>query len=160
MSQNQGRHFTEQLQFMLDLSRPLCQLEKIIQWQEIDQIFHATSEAETGRPLLSSRLVAGLLFIKHVYNYSDETLIEMLPENPYDPYFCGFEYFQTKPRIDPSSLSRWRKRLGESGMEELLKISISVGLDARLIKKKTWKESMSTLQSRKRILHSQPTLSS
>ena len=32
----------------------------------------------------------------------------------------GETYLQTEPPIDPSSLTRWRKRLGEAGVEELL----------------------------------------
>ncbi len=31
-------------------------------------------------------------------------------ENPYWQVFAGETYLQTKPPIDPSSLTRWRKR--------------------------------------------------
>lgn len=41
---------------------------------------------------------------------------------------------QTAPPIDPSSLSRWRKRLGEVGMEELLAQSIEAAKRASVIK--------------------------
>src|SRR3712207_7282343 len=41
-------------------------------------------------------------------------------ENPYWQVFTGETYLQTKPPIYPSSLSRWRKRLGDAGVEELL----------------------------------------
>jgi IS5 family transposase len=39
-------------------------------------------------------------------------------ENPYWQVFTGEIYLQTEPPIDPSSLSRWRKRMGEAGVEE------------------------------------------
>ena len=38
-------------------------------------------------------------------------------ENPYHQYFCGEEYFCHELPIDPSSLSRWRGRIGEQGSE-------------------------------------------
>ena len=41
---------------------------------------------------------------------------------------------QTEPPVDPSSLSRWRKRLGEVGMEELLAQSIEAAKRAKVIK--------------------------
>ncbi|MCB2182262.1 MAG: hypothetical protein KQH63_09575 [Desulfobulbaceae bacterium] len=37
--------------------------------------------------------------------------------------------------IDPSSMSRWRHRVGESGAEELLKETIKAGLTLKAIKK-------------------------
>ena len=33
-------------------------------------------------------------------------------ENPYWQFFCGETYLQTELPIDPSSLTRWRKRIG------------------------------------------------
>ena len=49
-------------------------------------------------------------------------------ENPYHQYFCGEEYFQHELPIDPSSLSRWRKRIGEEGSELILKLTVQAGL--------------------------------
>ena len=45
-------------------------------------------------------------------------------ENPYWQYFCGELYLQTEAPIDPSSLTRWRKRIGEEGVETLLMVTI------------------------------------
>ena len=41
-------------------------------------------------------------------------------ENPYWQWFRGFEYVQHAPPIEPSSLTRWRQRIGAEGMETLL----------------------------------------
>lgn len=41
-------------------------------------------------------------------------------ETPYDQHFTGETFFQRHPSIDPSSMSRWRKRIGEEGVEWLL----------------------------------------
>ncbi|GLZ74141.1 UNVERIFIED_ORG: IS5 family transposase [Burkholderia cepacia] len=43
-------------------------------------------------------------------------------------------YLQTKPPIDPSGLKRWRKRLGEAGVEELLAETIGVAKRAQVVK--------------------------
>lgn len=55
-------------------------------------------------------------------------------ENPYWQVFTGETYLQTEPPIDPSSLTRWRKRLGEAGVEELLAETIEVAKRAGVIK--------------------------
>lgn len=55
-------------------------------------------------------------------------------ENPYWQVFAGETYLQTEPPIDPSSLTRWRKRLGETGVEELLAETIEAAKRAGVIK--------------------------
>ncbi|WP_386263460.1 transposase, partial [Xanthomonas translucens] len=65
------------------------------------------------------RLMAGLLYLKHAYALSDEAVCARWLENPYWQFFTGEVFFQTRLPCDPSSLTRWRQRLGEAGMEEL-----------------------------------------
>jgi hypothetical protein len=55
---------------------------------------------------------------------SDESVVDRLLENPYWQYFCGFEYFQHELSLDPTSLVKWRKRIGPKGMEKLLAVTI------------------------------------
>lgn len=43
-------------------------------------------------------------------------------------------YFQQDLPCDPSSLSRWRSRIGEQGAQKRLKESIEAGLRLKLIK--------------------------
>ena len=50
-------------------------------------------------------------------------------ENPYWQFFTGETYLQLKSPIDPSSLTRWRKRIGEEGVETLLLVTIPDVLD-------------------------------
>ena len=47
--------------------------------------------------------------------------------------FTGETYFQTEPPIDPSSLTPWRKRLGEAGVEGLLAKTIEAAKRAGAI---------------------------
>jgi IS5 family transposase len=56
-------------------------------------------------------------------------------ENPYWQYFCGESTLQTELPIDPSSLTRWRKRIDEEGVETLLAVTIEAARAAGLIKK-------------------------
>lgn len=44
-------------------------------------------------------------------------------------YFCGFEFFQHESPIDASTMTRWRKRIGSEGLEEMLKACVEVALD-------------------------------
>jgi len=56
-------------------------------------------------------------------------------ETPYWQDFCGETYLQTELPIDASSLTRWRKRIGEEGVEVLLAATIEAARAAGLIKK-------------------------
>jgi transposase, IS5 family len=78
-------------------------------------------DAVVGQPPKATRLMAGLLYLKHTFSLSDEALLERWVENVYWQAFCGMEYFQHEPPIHPSSLSRYRTRLGPAGCEELLR---------------------------------------
>ena len=48
-------------------------------------------------------------------------------ENPYSQHFCGEEFFQHHIPINPSQMTRWRKRIGEKGVEKLLEATITAG---------------------------------
>ncbi|CAD6563438.1 IS5 family transposase ISButh4 [Paraburkholderia sabiae] len=87
-----------------------------------------------GRPASSPRLIAGLLYLQHAFDLSDEEVVWQWVENPYWQVFTGETYLQTEPPIDPSSLTRWRKRLGEAGVEELLAETIEAARRAGVIK--------------------------
>jgi IS5 family transposase len=79
-------------------------------------------------------LIAGLFYLKHAFNLSDEALVVRWVENPYWQYFCGEIYLQHKLPIDPTSMTKWRKRLGEKGCELLLQEMLSVGVKTKTVK--------------------------
>jgi IS5 family transposase len=68
-----------------------------------------------------TRLLVGLHYLKYTYNYSDEGVVEQFLENLYWYYYCGFEYFQNEFPCNPSSLIKWRKRIGEEKFEIFFK---------------------------------------
>jgi len=47
--------------------------------------------------------------------------------------FCGEEHFRHAFPIDPSFLSRWRKRIGKEGAELILKLTATVGLASEAV---------------------------
>ena len=71
--------------------------------------------------------------MKHAFGLSDEVVVKSGVENPYWHYFCGEEYFQHRLPIDPSQMTRFRTRLGSSGCEKLLQLTIAAGLEARAV---------------------------
>jgi len=119
-----GQLFGYPLADHLNMKHPLVQLAGWINWDEITRTFAGHFVSERGRPALAPRLVAGLLYLQHTFDCSDEIVVNTWVENPYWQYFTGETYFQTEAPIDPSSLTRWRKRIGEEGVETLLMVSI------------------------------------
>ncbi len=118
------------LETLIDLSNPWCILAKKIDWKRLEDKFsHLYST--TGRPAKTLRLMSSLLIIKQIENISDEQLVKAWKQNPYYQYFSGMEYFSWELPCDPTSLVYFRKRIGESGAEEIFKESVVLnGKDA------------------------------
>ena len=55
-------------------------------------------------------------------------------ESPYFQYFCGEDYFQHRLPIDRSSMSRWRKRVGDGFFTTLIQESLSVAYESKTLK--------------------------
>jgi hypothetical protein len=97
-----------------------------IDWNFLAGRFSSVCRVGLGQPPLPTRLVAGLLILKHMHNLSDEALCERWVENPYFQHFCGEVVFRHELPFDRSSLTRWRQRLGEEQTAALLQESLSV----------------------------------
>jgi transposase, IS5 family len=114
------------LEEIIDLGHPLVRLARAIDWQFLDGRFASVCTAGAGQPPLPTRLVAGLLILKHMHDLSDEVLCARWLENPYYQFFCGELSFCHKLPFDRSSLTHWRQRLGEAELVALLQESLSV----------------------------------
>ena len=123
-SVDQGDLFRSRLDQILNRQRPLYRLADSIDWSLFDREFGPLYVENFGRPGLPIRLLVGLHYLKHAYNVSDEAVVEQFIENGYWQYFCGFEYFQHEFPLDPTTLVKWRKRIGPKGMEKLLQVTI------------------------------------
>ena len=80
------------------------------------------------------------MYLQHTFDCSDEDLIGTWVENPYWQHFCGEIYFQHQVPIDPSSMTRWRQRIGEKGVERLLKESIEAVRRGNVVKVKSFEK--------------------
>jgi len=105
---------------------------------------------------LPARLMLGLLYLKYADDLSDEAVVQCWMENPYWQHFCGEVFFQTRLPCDPSSLTRYRKHLGEVGVEELLAQTISAAKDLKAIRPPT-KEMPWHENTQSGIFRNQPT---
>ena len=88
-----------------------------------------------GRPRLPIRLMVSLLYLKHAFNESDESLVQRWSENVVWQLFSGLEYYSTKLPCDPAQISRFRKILGEAGVEQLLKTTIETAVAIKAVNK-------------------------
>lgn len=122
------------LRNMLDPQHSLYLLAEAINWQVFDEQFGSLYADGIGRPALSTRLMVALHYIKHLYDLSDDLVLAGFLENPYWQFFCGMEYFQHKLPCDPTSLVKWRQRVGATGIEQLLKETLEAAKRQQVLK--------------------------
>ena len=120
--------FGARLSELLNPEHPLYVLAERMDWSQFEAVIDACYAEELGRPGVNTRLMVGLLYLKHAFDESDESLVARWVENPYWQFFCGLCYMQHELPIDPSSLSRWRKRVGAERLEKLLEATIQAAL--------------------------------
>ena len=126
--------FRVELCRIVDPSHGLIKLAHAVEWDRLDALFGSTYCPGNGRPAVSTRLMVALHYLKYTFNLSDEDVVEGWIENPYWQSFSGMKFFEHEYPIDPSSMTRWRKRIGEAGAEELLKETILAGLKTKAVK--------------------------
>jgi IS5 family transposase len=125
--------YRARLDNLLDHRHELFQLAEKIDWDSFEEAFGRFYKP-VGRPAKSTRLMVALSYLKHVHDLSDEAVVARWVENPYWQWFSGFVYFQHQAPIDPSLLSRWRKRIGPEGLETLLAETVRLGVDTGVVK--------------------------
>ena len=119
---------------IIDSGHGLVKLAKTVNWDQLEEVFGQTYCPDNGRPAISTRLMVALHYLKYTHNLSDDDVVAGWVENPYWQYFSGMKWFEHKMPIHPSSMSRWRKRVGDAGAEQLLKQTIEAGLKLKAIK--------------------------
>lgn len=117
----------------LNMEHEFVRLSDAMDWDEFGRKFGEKFDDRMGRPALPTRLMVGLTYLKYLFDLSDEATVERFICDPYWQYFCGFEYFQHEAPCDSSSLTRWRKRLGDDGAEKLLTETLAVAHKLGLI---------------------------
>lgn len=152
--------FRARLDQMIDLRHPLAVLAGRLPWAAIEaalapkfahqdrapktEVIDGLFGVETvefgggisraGRPRLPIRLMAGLLYLKNTFDLSDEELVQRWSENVYFQHFCGMTYFEPRLPCDATQIGRFRRAVGEEGLEQLLKATIDTAVATRVIK--------------------------
>lgn len=152
--------FRARLDGMVDPRHPLAVLARRMPWAQIESslaplfarkarsgklmadadLFGTTAYvaaagvSRAGRPRLPIRLMVSLLYLKHAFNESDESVCERWSENVVWQLFSGMEYYQSKLPCDATQIGRFRRVLGEAGVEQLLKTTIETALAVKAVK--------------------------
>lgn len=113
------------LALLVSHEHPLYRLAEAINWTRFELELGPLYAEATGRPGLPTRLMVGLHYLKYLFDESDESVVEKWVENPYWQFFCGRTYFEHELPCHPTSLVRWRRRLGAAGVEKLLTETLS-----------------------------------
>ncbi len=159
MKSNNPNHFFKdsekyRLSKILNPRHELYILAELIDWKEFEEAFGLLYSEGIGRPPKPVRLMVGLLMLQHMYSLSDEGVVRKWVENPYWQFFCGFDVLQWQFPIDPSSLIRFRNRIGKEGMEKILSETIKLALDEKIVTVKSFEDVIAdTTVMEKNICH-------
>ena len=125
---------------LLNPAHCLVKLARRIDWNHFEGVFADCYCDDFGAPAKATRLMVGLHYLKHAFNESDESLAERWVENPYWQYFCGYTHMQHKCPIHPTSMTKWRQRVGEDRLVELLKQTIEIAVKQKHLPKRELKQ--------------------
>ena len=152
--------FRSRLDQMIDLRHPLAVLSKRLPWALLEaavapklardarpakqlsgEDLAGSFEGEfgggvspAGRPRMPVRLMISLLYLKNSFNLSDEELVERWAENVQWQFFSGMDYYEPRLPCDATQIGRFRRILGEDGLEQLLKFTIETAVNIKAIK--------------------------
>ena len=147
---------------MINLNDPLAVLATRLPWDQIEaalltkferrdregqilegqdplgstQVLEGDGVSNAGRPGLPIRLMASLLYLKHSFNLSDEEVCLRWSENVLWQFFSGMDYYEHRLPCDPTQIGRFRRDLGEEGLEQLLKATIDTAVVIKAVKPK------------------------
>ncbi len=153
--------FRARLDQMIDVRHPLAVLARRMPWSQIETALAPTfarkdgrggpvegdddlfgprlavagaGVSAAGRPRLSIRLMASLLYLKHAFNLSDEAVADRWAENVVWQYFSGQEYYEPRRPCDATQIGRFRTAIDEAGGEELLKATIDTAVETKAVR--------------------------
>jgi IS5 family transposase len=114
--------------FVIEMTNKLIVLANTIDWEYVANAMNKFYKPNIGRPSHPVRLMVCLHILKYLYDMSDEDVIEAWRENAYWQVFTGG--VNDGPlgiaTCSPSSLSRFRTRVGKEGMTLIFVISVVV----------------------------------
>lgn len=131
--------FRGRLSSELNPKHPMVILSSMIPWSDLEVEFADLYQPDRnlgGRPPKPIRLMIGILLLQHLHKLSDEQVVQNWVENSYWQFFCGYDFLQWELPIDPSSLTRFRSRLGTDRMERILSLTVSMAVKSAAVKVK------------------------
>ena len=132
--------FKSHFNSLVDKKDPIIVLADTFDWIKLNKEVSPIFKNGPGRPPKPIRLMVGILILQHIDGLSDAKAIKELKYNIYWQYFCGFNTVQTSGFPDPSSLTRWRKKLGKKVLSNVLKVLIDECIKHGLVKSKDLKK--------------------
>lgn len=132
-SESGANLFFQSFDEQLNHNHPLFILANKVNWTRFDNKFGALYSSN-GRPGIPTRIMVALSYLKYTYGLSDDEVVGQFCENVYFQYFCGFNFIQHKSPCDSTSLVKWRNRVRDNGLEELLSETLAVALDMDILK--------------------------
>lgn len=134
---SEGRLFEQRLTEQLNPLHKFYMLAEMIDWDYYEKEFGQFYSENNSRSPKPIRLMVGLVMLQNMFKLSDRAVVRTWLENPYWQLFCGFDYLQWKFPIDPSSLTRFRQRLGEEGVQKIFKSTVKIAVDKGLVPRKS-----------------------
>ncbi len=113
---------------LLNPKHELVLLANKIDWPSMEAAFLDCYSPDMGAPAKAVRLMVGLHYLKYAFDESDESVVSRWVENPYWQYFCGYTHMQHDCPIHPTSMTKWRNRVGVERLEKLLKETIRLAV--------------------------------
>ncbi len=102
----------------IDTQHELVVIGNNIDWNSLENHFRGYY-SDRGRPAVPVRKIIGLLLLKTRFNIGDEKALCIWLENPYWQYFCGEVYFQKEKPFSIGEFSRFKRRVGDEGLERI-----------------------------------------
>ena len=113
---------------LLNPRHELIVLANKLDWSGMEAAFADTYCPDFGAPAKAVRLMVGLHYLKYAFDESDESVVARWVENPYWQYFCGYTHLQHECPIHPTSMTKWRNRVGAERLERLLAETIALAV--------------------------------
>lgn len=146
--------FQAQFEQLLNHDHPLFVLASKIDWSRFEIALADCYCPDNGAPAKSIRLLVGLHFLKYTFDESDESLLERWVENPYWQHFCGFETMQHEVPLHPTSLTKWRQRVGAEKLVEMFQETVALAVrEKQVTKRELAQVNIDTTVQEKNITH-------
>ena len=139
---------------LLNPGHELIVLANKIDWSGLEAGFIDTYCPDNGAPAKAIRLMVGLHYLKYTFNESDESVVDRWVENPYWQYFCGYTHMQHECPIHPTSMTKWRNRVGAERLESLITETIALAVrEKHLPKSDLERVTVDTTVQEKNVTH-------